>query len=196
MELKSLLGWTSAVVLGLLLIQKSCNTKECNDMEVVSHTVDTFYTEGPVHVEYKDSLIPSRVVHDTIPVDVDTAAILGDYFTTRTYDDSVVYDDCKFYVSEEVSMNKLKSRYTSMVAIKESIRTTDVMVRKPKVIVGIGGSLLMNAKEQSMSVDVLLVPRYGRVIPYGGYDVIRKSVRVGAAWRFEFGRKDAYEPSL
>jgi len=196
MELKNLLGWTSATILGLLLIQKSCNTKECKDIDIVSHTVDTFYTEGPTHVEYKDSLIPSKVVHDTIPVGVDTAAILGDYFTTRTYEDSVLYDDCKFYVKEEVSLNKLKSRYTSMVAIKESIRTTDVMVRKPKVIVGIGGSLLMNAKEQSMSVDVMLVPRYGRVIPYGGYDIIKGSIRVGAAFRLNFGHKDAYEPSL
>lgn len=197
MELKNLLGWTIAFILSLLLLQKSCSEKNSKSAMVLEKsTTDTFYTEGPVHVEYEDKLIPSKSVHDTIPAVVDTAAILRDYYTTNTYEDSVLYDDCKLYVREEVTMNKLKSRYTSIVAMKETVKTTQVMVRKPKAILGVGGSVVMNGQQSSMSVDVMLVPRYARVIPYGGYDLINGSVRVGAAWRLNIGRKNSYEPSL
>lgn len=56
--------------------------------------------------------VPGPAIHDTtfIPREIDTAAILKDYFALYAYADSVKLDSVTLVIKDTVSRNKIKSR--------------------------------------------------------------------------------------
>jgi hypothetical protein len=81
-----------------------------------------------------------QLAPDTVRIDVDTAAILADYFATRYYRDTIVNDsEALIAISEEVSQNSLVERsLTFQNRRATSITTTIVQPPPPKVRLYVG----------------------------------------------------------
>ena len=100
------------IVIGFILYPV---IRPCKENEII-HT-DTLYVERVTRdTVYQDIPVPvtiTEVRYDTtfIPADVDTAAILADYYSVREYSDTLL-DNSDIYVhlSEKVSRNALFDR--------------------------------------------------------------------------------------
>ena len=74
-------------------------------------TIDTTYTtivkEIPKYIPKWDTKI--EYIHDTTKV-IDTAYVIGDYYSTYVYKDSLITDTLKLYINDSISQNKIKIR--------------------------------------------------------------------------------------
>ncbi len=81
-----------------------------NDTVIITNTkvelkVDTFKYGYPVYIPK-----PGKTVYVNIPVDVDTAAILKDYFAKKHYPDSLNNADLTVWLSDSITQNSIASR--------------------------------------------------------------------------------------
>lgn len=109
------------VLIAMFSIHRECN--RCPEFEPVSTIIETEYiidstaTEAAVvivteRIPGKQSGVPAIVYIDrieTVPADIDSAAVAKAYFTSRVYKDVVIVDDSNMHVSidAEVFMNQL-----------------------------------------------------------------------------------------
>jgi hypothetical protein len=81
------------------------------EIKIVKTTVvDTFKIEIPKYIpKWKTKWLPS----DTVYKDVDTTAILADYFATYYYEDSLINDSIEIRLKDSISQNKITTRSLS-----------------------------------------------------------------------------------
>ena len=143
------------VLIGIILLQKSCTPDSIYDnpdfititkkkYELLLHKKDTFWKTE--HIYYKGDPIPGDPIPYPVPVDVDTSAILKDYFTKRPYSETVqIEKDSNNYgtvkVSEYVFMNHLFDRQYEFDIKIPTYTETFVVKELPNRQVYIGGGL-------------------------------------------------------
>lgn len=96
------------VLIILLLLQRGCN-KPSTPIEVIKTEIiyDTITKEVPIYVPKWHTKIESKT--DTFMV-IDTVTLIGDYYATYVYQDSLINDSLKFYINDSITQNKIKSR--------------------------------------------------------------------------------------
>jgi hypothetical protein len=99
------------VLVIIIILLRNCKGKIVipePEIKIVKTTVvDTFEVEVPRYIpKWRDRWLPS----DTVFRDVDTAAILADYFTTYYYEDSLITDSVEIRIKDSVSENQIISR--------------------------------------------------------------------------------------
>jgi len=104
------------IIGGFLLFNQSCGQKTSKStidtIYVKSHdTKHTLTIKEPYPVPYKIEVPGTPGATITIPAIVDALKILIDYYTKRSYNDSIVNDSVSIYLKEEVFKNELKRLY-------------------------------------------------------------------------------------
>ena len=100
------------VLAALLFYQRSCSSPEPVEPKVIVETVTKYDTVETIKTEY----VPKwrtriETIHDTIPSDIDTAAILRDYYLKYFYTDTMEIDTIGYaVVSDTISRNTIISR--------------------------------------------------------------------------------------
>ncbi len=98
------------VLVALLFLQRSCSSPNPIDPVTITEIVTKWDT---VKVE-KTKYVPKcrdRIIHDTIPANVDTTAILKDYYTKYFYTDTIELDTIgSIIVKDTVTKNLILSR--------------------------------------------------------------------------------------
>jgi hypothetical protein len=180
-----------AVLLAIIIIQRGC-TKDCPDCPETSYTEIWHYDSIPV-VSRIPVPYPLRVlVPVQVPVVVDTAGILKDYFKRNVYH-RILKDDSAALISLEdtVSCNKLLSStltYTNRRPTKVEHITTLLPGPVNKVFIGlaIGGSVKGN---QTFGASALLVTKndnaYGLIM-----DPFAKGVTFSALWKISLKKRN------
>ena len=104
----------------------------------VVYKPETFYVKGDP--------IPGKTIYKEIPADVDTAAILADYFAIRPYSETVeIKPDTISYgtvtVTDSVHQNKLYGRKYNFDLLIPEYTNTFVVKEKPRNKFYIGGGM-------------------------------------------------------
>lgn len=122
---------TILVLIILIILMRMCSGKSnpAKEPKVITNTiVETKY--DTIKETIKSYIpIPGPVRYDTTYLyhDIDTAAILKDYFAEYTYNDTIDRDTVKIYINDKVTKNKIVSRDikyeilypTKIITIKE-----------------------------------------------------------------------------
>jgi hypothetical protein len=192
--MKNILGWVVATILGIMLLQKSCNNKEVA-MDVIKTTMDTVYVARPTQTKYITKLVPvTKYYTDTIINNVDTSHVINEFYATSEYIDTIRFDKATVAIKERVTQNMIIARMASIDIMDQFITKTVFIAPKAKPTFGVGSSVLFNSKEVSLSVDGIFIPKFSNTMFFGGYDVIQQKIRVGAYFRLN--RKAEFEPVL
>lgn len=111
--------------------------------EVLSHQVDTVTVER-IKTEYRKGKDIEVIVEvpTYIPVDVDTASILRDYYSKRIYSDTLRIDSLGYVaIRDTISENRILGRFFDARINERTIRETTIVKELPKVEFYMGGSL-------------------------------------------------------
>lgn len=99
------------LILFIILMRMCQGSKSVPDKPkitiVESIKYDTIYNEV---TKYVPKWTEKKLPPDTVYKDVDTAAILKNYFAEYTYSDTINHDTVKIYINDKVSKNKIISR--------------------------------------------------------------------------------------
>lgn len=179
-------------VVAVLLIMQECNPTPNGVVETKTE-IDTLWLPG------KDSIhevpVPYPVpyaVHDSFPVwrDVDTAAILADYFKKRFYNDSAYNDSVRIYYAAQVYKNsllsmKLKYKLTlPQMVIKESTTVTETVNRQ---LAFIGVDLASNGQNLGFYPSIYFDTK--KAMFGGGFDPLSRSLKVGVYKKVKLWRR-------
>jgi hypothetical protein len=133
------------VVVGLIVLGWSLWQNETKDRElilvngklyeVLSHQVDTVTVEI-IKSEYRRGRDIEVIVEvpTYIPVDVDTASILKDYYSKRIYSDTLRIDSLGYVaIRDTISENRILGRFFDARINERTIRETTIVKELPKV---------------------------------------------------------------
>jgi len=184
------------VLVAIVFLQRACPVKEYvteyQDKIVLDTVVEYVYETDTLTVE------KSILVHDTIteveyrdvPADVDTMAILSDYYAVKTFGDTLVDNDDLFaYMRSEVSQNQLEhvSLDYSIKRPIEVVNTTNVL-NPVKNILYVDGELGGNTGQFNASIGLSLINKKKQKYSFR-YDLMHKTYHIGMGFKiFEYGK--------
>jgi len=147
-----------AALVVIIFLQRACTdtsdpvtdvskvTIDKKEYELLLHKRDTFYVTETFYV--KGDPIPGKIIYKDVPADVDTTAILRDYFALHPYEDfvkiqkegdSTNYGDLT--VTEVITQNKSVGRKYNFNIKIPTYTETFVVKELPKTQVYIGGGM-------------------------------------------------------
>lgn len=139
-----------AALISIIMLMRVCSPPKPPEAPQVVTEVDTMWVYKEIPVEVKVPVPYGVPVDRPVPVNVDTAAILKDYFAVRYYKDSVAIDTIGHVIVEDsVSQNTITYRKTygdyTIPVIKETTTITLPPERKTQVYGGfmIGAPVLV-----------------------------------------------------
>jgi len=134
-----------------ILVLRSCSPTPPPPEPIITTTIDTLWLEQ----KYDTIYIPSETKY--IPadpkiqyIDVDTTAILKDYFAHRLYEDTIKIDTLGFVIiKDDISQNRIVERHTFLDYKIPTIKETTIIDRpyKPKNQLYIGFDIMGNKIE-------------------------------------------------
>ena len=94
-------------------------------------TIDTSYItitkEVPKYIPKWKTKI--EYIHDTTKI-IDTAYVIGDYYSTYVYQDSLITDTLKLYINDSISQNKIKIRDIKYKIIFPTVTITNNITKR------------------------------------------------------------------
>lgn len=128
-----------ALIIVILLQKCGGGSSVINHNDTITNTVITHDTFTQIVPEYIPKWKTKKeYVHDTTHI-IDTAYVVGDYYSTYYYEDSIKGDSLKLYVKDSISENKIKSRSIKYQFILPTINTTNTVIKnKVEFYVGLG----------------------------------------------------------
>lgn len=138
--------------------------------ELLSKNIDTIYLDSIVYIpEYKPVFIDSIVTVE-VPQDVDTLAILKDYYSKYVYLDTIPINSIGFaYISDVIFKNRIHSRAArfdyKIPVIKQSLIIKELP--KNKVFVGLTIGMNRTTFLNHTTVNVLLLNKRDRMYSLG-----------------------------
>jgi hypothetical protein len=128
------------VVLIIIILLQKCGGKDIGKIPIgtndtirdtswvtVTKEIPTYIPKWKTKIEY---------VHDTTKV-IDTAYVIGDYYSTYYYQDSLIEDSTSIYIYDSISQNKIKSRNIKYKSVRPIITNT-VIKNKYEFYYGVG----------------------------------------------------------
>jgi hypothetical protein len=168
-------------VIAILLLTKGCGQPKPKP-DIITK-IDTTYIKSTDtvyhHLRGKTVYQPYSVyVEVGVPANVDTAAILADYFMVREYADSAYNDSVKIHYSAVVNRNALKSMELSYkLTLPQMVVTKSSTLTVNKQLAFIGLDLTSNGTNLGIYPSIYFDTRYAM---WGaGYDPLNRSVKFG-----------------
>ncbi|MDD4847615.1 MAG: hypothetical protein PHR53_02475, partial [Bacteroidales bacterium] len=153
---------------------------------------DTVYQPTPILVQQPvvvavDSLSisPMPVITPVfIPAVIDTAAVINDYFSRKTY--TVPYSDSTIEAETDVviSQNAVDLVAFRYCIYQKNTLITKTVVQPPKWAVSFGLGVNYHPPSQTAGIDVLAALHYKRHIIAPRYDVIHRTMGVSYSYQF------------
>ena len=132
-----------AALFGIIIFQK-CSYNPIKTEVTLHDTVVTTTTEYKTITKNTDHYIPKvetkiEYIHDT-SITIDTAYVIGDYYSTYFYKDSLkLSDTLNICISDSITKNKIKSRYISYTLRFPIVTITKIVPeKKVRIYGGIG----------------------------------------------------------
>jgi hypothetical protein len=196
-NMKNTLGWALAMVFAIALLRNGCHNG-ANNLTLDTVKIDTQYVELPAQTKYITKLVPKTIIkNDTIINNItDTSYVIGDYYATKIYEDSVEFTGAKLFLTERISENAIQSRLASLKMTQAQITKTNYMIHKKQASIGVGGSVMFGSRGVTLSVDGVFTPAYQPHFYFVGYDLVTGQMRVGAAFKFNLKGSEQFEPAL
>lgn len=130
-----------AILVIVILLQKSCGggkvTVPKNDTIRVINTAYSTITEYiPTYVP--KWTVKKEYIHDTTKL-IDTAYVIGDYYSTYFYTDSLISDTLHLYVNDSITQNKIQSRSLKYTLKFPTVTVTNTVIKnKNEFYYGLG----------------------------------------------------------
>lgn len=192
------------VLVGVVFFQRACDRRpqpppdtievDGRTYEVIKYQTDTVevITEKVVYRPGRD-IYHYDTVYVELPKDIDTLAILRDYYTKNVYRDTLYLDNDLGSISIEdtISQNRIVSRVYD-TRINSWVVTETIVVRDPprrQVFVGVNGAISKSDIIHSVGVGALYKNRKEQVLQLGvgvtnsGDEQITPYIGVGAYWK-------------
>jgi hypothetical protein len=176
------LGWIAAFsLLILFLLHRSC-TKNEPRVPVSVHDTIIVHGDSQLYLVRDSTIKPVKIyIRDTVP-NVDTPAILKDYFASRVYLDTIKARDITAVIEDSISDNRIAGHKV----LVENKRDTHLItpLPKPKNKVFIGGFLGYSIKDLSpvAGVSVSFITRKDVLYCYN-FDVVNRTQTIGLSWK-------------
>lgn len=141
----------------------------------------------PVNISIPPSQTPT-VIYQPIPANIDSFAVIRDYYLIRQYQDSLENDTLKIVIKESVSENKISSRdisYKFKLPVTTTI-TQYVENKSRKLLVG--GLAGMDSVKTSLYLGAAYQNKNDQLF-IAGYNPFNKSGVVGAMLPISLRRK-------
>lgn len=163
-------------ITGLVLFLKYCDPDDSNIVRP-----EIIYQDTGTHtVTITPHLIYEKADTEWIFMDVDTNAILNDYFTERFYLDTIVDDTATFIsVSWRTKNNKSDSLKVNWANKRATAINYNVKLNYKEIF----GSLEIGANKNNGALWVGLDYRCNKTIYALSYDVFNKGVKVGIKYK-------------
>lgn len=153
-----------------------------------STKTDTIYvkSQDPIHdlpkkeyVSYRID-VPGPTSFISVPVEIDSGAVVRDYFSKRFYQDSTGNDSVKVYFTATTYKNELKD-----LRLRYRILTPTMVIRETKAVayrsLSVGVDVASDGKATSVYPGVCLDLKKSMI--RAGYDPFNKSVKLGVYWK-------------
>lgn len=177
------------VLLAIVLIQRGCMKPDTVVEEHIIHSVDTLVVTDTV--KYPVEVYKPYPVYKTdtsvvyVPLDVDTAYILKDYFTHNFYRDTILSDSNGLIViSDVIYQNAIEKRSKEITLYDRTIYVHIVDERKPvnKFFVGMNLGYGFKYDRPIFGAELLLVTKKDNAYSLG-YDVFNNAVSGTMYWK-------------
>lgn len=184
-------AWTYlSIILALILVfmQMCRHCPKCADATIVS---DTAYVHDsfPKYIPVSTPVPYAVITTDTIPSNVDTIAILKDYFAKYLYSQTIADTSISVTISDTISQNKIAGRGFSYQILRPQqiiTNTTIIADKKFKAYVGLGFTYANSAV--GFAPHLLLQTK--KDVIYGvGYDVVNKGVMGSAYFKIKLKKQ-------
>ena len=124
----------SVVALLSFILNRGCEAeKQHSSIDTVYLKSTDRYHNMPFLVEvpkpYRVEIPGTPGATITIPANVDSGAVVKDYFTKRSYNDSITNDSVSIYLQEEVFKNELKR-----IKVGYRWKTPTMLIKETKVV--------------------------------------------------------------
>ena len=141
----------------------------------------------PVNVSLPPSSNPT-VIYQPIPANIDSFAVVRDYYAIRQYQDSTENDTVKIVIKESVGQNKINSRdisYRFKLPVTTTI--TQFVENKTRKLL-VGGLVGMDSLKTSLYLGAAYQNKNDQLF-IAGYNPFNKSGVVGAMLPISLRRK-------
>lgn len=178
--------WAVIIVLIVIIFaQRECSRPYPVNPSGITIVVDTIYD-----LEIKrDSIhfpVPYLVIEtviDTVLIDVDTAAILHDYFAMRIYNDTLVDDDDLYFsISDTVHRNRLLGRSFEYQNRRPVGFDVSVDIPSPKRNFYIGGMIMGSPDHFGAGPGIAYQAKDMNLYAYQ-YDLINNNHHITFFWK-------------
>lgn len=170
------------VVIVILLVFRKCNCGRAAQTETVR--IDTVYKEVKGDVSYipkTDTIFFTRTTTKLVPyltldtlyipelVDVDTAAILSDYYKARIYRDTLRNQYGYISLTDTISQNKIRGRGVKTSLLIPEVTKTITLTQPKRNQIYIGAGLFGNEDDylDGYNVNLALKTRRDKMIEIG-----------------------------
>ncbi len=174
----------------VIILQRSC-TPGCVGEVITEEHTDTIWGDTTPRIIEVD--VPRPVYMDTgstrwRTLDIDTTAILVDYFARIYYSDTIT-DDSTFrvIVMDTVSMNRIKHRAFSFQDLSPLVINTTV-ISKPRRKLFVGANIGSDLTSLGAGPSLLLQGRKDQTYGYS-FDMLNKRHEIAFFWKISLRKK-------
>jgi len=157
------------VLVILLLLQRSCSSTPPLEPKVITKTITKWDTVSVVKTEY----VPKwrtriETIHDTIPSNIDTVAILKDYYAKYFYTDTIQLDTLgSIVINDTITKNLISFRdVQSDIFIPTTTITNTVYINNREFFGGISVGAT-NQAVQNINGEILYVNKKRNAYGFG-----------------------------
>ena len=157
------------VLVILLLLQRSCSSTPPLEPKVITKTITKWDTVSVVKTEY----VPKwrtriETIHDTIPSNIDTVAILKDYYAKYFYTDTIQLDTLgSIVINDTITKNLISFRdVQSDIFIPTTTITNTVYINNREFFGGISVGAT-NQAVQNINGEILYVDKKRNAYGFG-----------------------------
>ena len=160
---------------------------------------DTVYVDTVI---YREKYIPKVITKTKVvelPLNVDTTAILKDYYTTRYYEDIIsdgLEDGNNVVVKDSISENRIISRETEFNVKTKIVHETVIAVEPPRTKVFIGPGVDFGKNAFGLNTSLLIKTKKDKVYQLQGglqnlpgSNEVKPYYGVGVHWKIGLRRK-------
>ena len=177
--------WFAIVMMAVVIVamlQRGCRREE-GVVQVTTvtrtdtlHVTDTVLFPAPYLVTYPV----------TMPADIDTAAVLADYFSRKSY--AIPYEDTAVKAVTDITVtgNAIERVSLDWEVLNRHTLTTKTVYREPKFALTVGGGFAYCIAQRKPGFELLLGVNVRRSQFQAGYDFVNMTPRIG--WQYQIIR--------
>jgi hypothetical protein len=182
LNLKNIMVQWVLMFITIAIVVQMCSPKSVSTTNTINKTVIVY--DSTEKTPPAGPLVIKETHTVEIPAQVDTLAILKDYFSTHHYEQEFKNEDLRGTVSSTISQNRIlnqKLDYKWLKPISTTETTEKTTVISPR---GFYGGAFVNANSLRVGIgpQISYLTRK-EILISAGYDLLQKSIHVGTQFK-------------